>query len=178
MPKIRQGITEAVFYLFRINPLTGCIEGPCGTGFFVIRSSIRSNGAPHIYEITNWHVALDAGASIIRINTSDGKSRFVELDPSEWEQSAEGDDLAATDLSEKLNQSADQVIGLYEDMFITPDLIRKFEIGLGEDTFMCGLFTGHHGGERNIPVTTFGNLAMLANAAAPVKLETGAERPC
>jgi hypothetical protein len=178
MPRIRQAAVDATFYLFRRNPKTGKIDGPWGTGFFVIRSSKLPSGYPHLYAVTNWHVAVDSGASIIRVNTHDGKSRPIEYDPGEWTYPQDGDDLAIIDVTEKLDPGNDQMIGLYEDMFVTEKEFETFSIGLGEDTFMCGLFASHHGGDRNVPVVRFGNLSMLANSAAPVELETGAKLPC
>lgn len=181
MPKVRQEITQAVFYLFRRNPKTGKIDGPCGTGFFVIRSSEHPTGKPHAYAVTNWHVACRLGASIIRVNLREQqsrKSRCIELDPSEWLYPANGDDLAIADISDKVNPTTDLVIGLHEDMFISRERIAEYEIGIGEDCFMCGLFVSHHGGERNVPVARFGNISMMASDDAPVKLETKARRPC
>jgi hypothetical protein len=178
MPRIRQAAVDATFYLFRRNPQTGAIDGPWGTGFFVIRSSKIPTGHPHFYAVTNWHVAIDAGASIIRVNTHDGKSRFIDYHPDEWKCPQTGDDLAAIDVTTELDPGNDQMIGLFEDMFVTQKEFESFSIGLGEDTFMCGLFTSHHGGERNVPVVRFGNLSMLATEAAPVELDAGASVPC
>jgi hypothetical protein len=178
MPKIREAVVEATFYLFRQNPKVDKIDGPFGTGFFVIRPSAHPTGHPHIYAVTNWHVARDAGASIIRVNTRDGKSRLIKYEPHEWKCPANGDDLAIIDVTRELDPNGDEAIGLYEDMFLSEDLIRTFSIGVGDDAFMCGLFVSHHGGERNVPVIRFGNLSMMATAAAPVELETGASRAC
>ena len=178
MPKIVASVPEAVFYLFRHNPKAGAVEGLCGTGFLVLRPSIRPNGTPHAYGVTNWHVAMSAGASIIRVNTRNGKSRFIEYGPEEWHSPSNGDDLAVIDVSEKLDLVLDDVTGLYEDIFITPEAIKAFSIGIGEDAFMCGLFASHHGGERNVPVARFGNLSMMATDAAPVDLATGKRLAC
>jgi hypothetical protein len=178
MPRIQHSLPQAVFYLFRLNPETGLEDGPWGTGFIVMRSSRHPTGKPHVYGITNWHVAHQLGASIIRVNTKAGKSRFIQLDPSEWAKAKDEDDLSAVDLSDQIDLERDEVIGLYEDLFVTPLVVERFDIGLGEDTFMCGLFASHHGGERNIPMTRFGNIAMMASQAAPVELETGFKRPC
>src|SRR4051812_48544516 len=90
MPKIRVALPETVFYLYRLEHDDRMERdrraGPFGTGFLVIRASMK--GASHIYGISNLHVVCgECGASIIRINTRDGKSRFIDLDPSEWEWS-------------------------------------------------------------------------------------------
>jgi hypothetical protein len=174
VPKIRRALPESVFYLFKLDPKSGKRRGPFGTGFFVIRPGL---GEPHIYGITNWHVARQQGASIVRVNTRDGKSRFIELDPSEWECPKDNDDLAAVDLTERMKPE-DDLLCLFEDMFITPEIIKDFDIGVGDDVFMCGLFASHHGGERNVPVARFGNISMMANSQAPIELETRAELPC
>jgi len=121
---------------------------------------------------------MSAGASIIRVNTRNGKSRFIEYGPEEWHSPSNGDDLAVIDVSEKLDLVLDDVTGLYEDIFITPEAIKAFSIGIGEDAFMCGLFASHHGGERNVPVARFGNLSMMATDAAPVDLATGKRLAC
>lgn len=178
MPKIRSNIPLTTFYLFRENPKTGEIEGPFGTGFFVLRASQRA-GATHLYAVTNWHVAVDAGASIIRINTAGGQnSRYLKFGPEEWTYPSNGDDLAAIDVTAQIDLIKDHVLGLYEDMFVTEEIIETFSIGLGEDTFMCGLFASHHGGNRNIPVIRFGSLSMFADSDTPVELETGTRMPC
>jgi hypothetical protein len=158
MPKIREAVIDATFYLFRLNPRTGKMDGPCGTGFFILRSSERPTGRPHVYAVANKHVvAMRAGASIIRVNTRDGKSRFIEYDPSEWMFPPNNDDLAVIDVTLAIDPNHDQMIGLYEDMFVTPVAIDNFEIGVGEDTFMCGHFASHDGGEKNVHVIRFGN---------------------
>ena len=43
------------------------------------------HGSEHYYAVSNWHVANDGMASVIRLNTKDGKTRFIEKDPAvDW----------------------------------------------------------------------------------------------
>ena len=37
------------------------------------------------YAVSNWHVAVREGASVVRINTKDGKSESFEFGPEQWE---------------------------------------------------------------------------------------------
>jgi hypothetical protein len=48
-----------------------------------------------VYAITNWHVAVNNGNSVIRINRHDGAPAIFEFDPSDWQFIPEGDDVAA-----------------------------------------------------------------------------------
>lgn len=43
---------------------------------------------------------------------------------------------------------------------------------IGDQTIMLGLFTDYHGGEINVPVGRFGNLAALPNSKAPIRLSS------
>jgi hypothetical protein len=177
MPKIRQALIDNIFYLFGRDPKSGEIAGPLGTGFFVRRSEGEEGAFVHHYAVTNWHVAVRSGGSIIRLNTRDGKSRLLEYDPSDWYFEAGKDDIAIIDVTDDLVAGTDAIFVQAEDTFLTRETIEKFEIGFGEDAFMIGMFVHNHGKERNIPAARFGNLSMLANAGAPIEMENGAMRP-
>jgi len=176
LPKLHQSMPHCVFYLYGRDPKTGEIVGPHGTGVFVARKSKRNLGENHVYAVTNWHVAC-RGSSIIGINRSDSVRRFLEFDPSEWHFTGKGDDIAAIDITDH-QETHDLVVTIHEEMFVTPEVIEQFEIGPGEDTFMCGLFASHPGVTANVPAFRFGNISVLADVVAPVEVETGARRPC
>lgn len=183
MPKLGS-MSESVFYLFGLDPQTGKIRGPDGTGVFIARVPSSRYSCIHIYAVTNRHLAAE-GASIIRVNTR-GKnntkgdtSRFVKFEPIDWHYPEDGDDLAIIDVTDHIDPDFDDVIALYEEVFITPEIIKEFQIGQGDDTFMCGLFASHDGGTRNAPVQRFGNISLMPTDDAPVRLQnTGAKLPC
>lgn len=170
MPRIRKDLKDSIFYLYRRDPKTGEIIGPEGTGFLMS----RDGHAQRCYAVANWHVAV-RGASIIRLN-SNGGVRFLEYDPSEWHFRPRRDDIAMIDITGELEEG-DETFMLSEEMFVTRDIIAEFEIGLGEDLFMIGMFAENHGGDRNIPAARFGNLSMLAHPSALIRLENDASRP-
>jgi hypothetical protein len=177
MPRVHPQLQDCVFFLFRRNPESGEIdEGPLGSGFFISRSPGAKPGLNHLYAVSNWHLAIELGASIIRLNTKGGKTRFLEYDPMDWTFSRE-DDLAIVDVHDDL-RPGDDIAHFNERDFLAGERWSRAGLTIGEDAFMIGLFTSHHGGDWNTPCARFGNIAMLAHALNPVEMWTGFERPC
>jgi hypothetical protein len=177
MPRVDPNLARSVFYLFRRDPRTNEVTGPHGTGVIVGRESDRFPGEHHCYGVTNWHVACQLGASIIRINGRDAVRTF-EFDPMDWHFLRNGDDLAAVHMPDGADV-AGLIAMVPEQIFANQAVIADFEIGPGDDTFMCGLFLNHYGnGEKIRPSFRFGNISMLADDDAPLEVATGACRPC
>lgn len=176
MPRIPKQVENNVFYLYRTDPKTGEVTGPWGTGFVVV----RPYGPPdllmgHYYAVSNHHVAVDGGASLIRINTAKG-SRLIDTDPLDWTFFGQGDDLCVTDITDQLDPD-DDISAVKEDTFASRKLIDDYEIRFGEDAFMVGLFVDHGGSKRNAPSTRFGNVSRLASESDLVKQPNGNLRP-
>src|SRR6185312_10181152 len=84
MPRIPPKFLDNVFYLYHdeSNARQGKDFG--GTGFLVgIPSSVP--GHQYVYAVSNWHVAVRDGASVIRLNTKDGGTDVFDFGPEEWE---------------------------------------------------------------------------------------------
>ena len=179
VPKIGDRFNKAVFFLYRTNPKTGIVEGPLGTGFFTYQFGSGELGkrSVHYYGITNHHVAIGLGATIIRINTKDGGTRSLPFETEDWHFVPNGDDICAVDIDVSNFQPDDAWDCIPEHTFLTRKEIESREIGLGENAFMVGLFVSHHGGKKNTPGGRFGNLAMLADDSAPIRTEGGFNRP-
>ena len=47
------------------------------------------------------------------------------------------------------------------DLIVTPEVIKQQEIGVGNEVFLVGLFSQHHGERRNIPIVRVGNIAAM-----------------
>ncbi|WP_316234918.1 MULTISPECIES: hypothetical protein [unclassified Bradyrhizobium] len=178
MPRIDHFWTNTVFYLYRLNPRTGIIDAsPSGTGCFVQRPS-RLTGLSHMYAISNWNVTQDGGGSIIRINKPYGSTFNIELNPEDWIFDPKGDDLSAVDVTDHLFGNFDEVWVVDEENdFVSQSKFDDLRIGVGEDTVMLGMFSGHHGGDRNIPSARFGNISMLPSDKALVQQPNGVRRP-
>jgi hypothetical protein len=175
MPRLRQDIGSAVFYLYGIDPKTGSRRGPLGSGFVVARPSTKFPNFRHYYGVSNWHLTHDIGASIIRINTDKG-SRFIDKSPEDWHFEPNGDDLSIIDLTDEA-QSNDQVAHYVDVGFADRSFLKRFEVSVGEDAFMTGLFAANHGGERNAPVARFGNVSLLASDDILIEQPNGIARP-
>jgi hypothetical protein len=114
---------------------------------------------PHIYAVTNYHVAVRGGASVIRINCHDEPPAIFALDPSDWKFVPNGDDIAVTRLT--LNPFRHRFNVLTLDYFVRPDQVQNRYIRAGEDVFMVGRFMDHDGGEVNMPAVRFGHVSVM-----------------
>jgi hypothetical protein len=181
VPKIGHRYDNCVFYLYRTNPKSGKIEGPLGTGFFVFKFGEGEPGkrGVHYYGITNHHVAVALGASMIRINTKGGGTRFLPFETEDWHFLPGGlVDLCAVDIDMSNFQPDDEWKCVSEYSFLCKDEAVRLDIGFGENTFMIGLFVSHHGGSRNVPSARFGNVAMMADDNTPISTEGNYCSPC
>jgi len=84
MPKLPPQVLQIPFYLYHSveDARSGAKFG--GTGFFVGYPTGIDETSLFIYAVTNWHVAVRDGASIIRVNKKGGGIDVFEFDPSEW----------------------------------------------------------------------------------------------
>jgi hypothetical protein len=65
---------------------------------------------------------------------------------------------------------------LSTDMFAGPEVRETHGIGPGDEVFMTGLFTQHHGRKRNLPIVRSGIIAAMPQEPIPDD-ETGLEYP-
>jgi hypothetical protein len=169
MPRLNQNFLDGVFFVYGTDPQSGKY-GPSGTGVLVGHRArgVAFNVYRHVYAVTCHHVISHCGHDI-RINTKDGKSRTIEIEPHEWEFIPGGPDLAAVDVTERLFSARQQVAVCPPQMFADREFIEQAEVGAGEDGFMLGLFADHPGKERNLIAARFGNLSLLADETEPLK---------
>ena len=179
MPRLNPVFKRSVFFLFGIHPKTGKRVGPHGTGVLIgVPPDDSSVGwyLAHFYAITCQHVA-PRGSSIIRINTNNGKSRFIKLDPDEWEWIPGHDDLAAIDVTDRIDRDNDSWSVLPSSLLLTRNFIQKNELEIGEDGFMLGLFAEVPGVHRNLIASRFGNVSLLAADDVLIEQPNNSKRP-
>jgi hypothetical protein len=68
-------------------------------------------------------VAVQGGASIIRFNTKDSGTRYLEYDPSDWLFRPGSGDIAAVDITAEI-RAMDQIFIQSE---LTPDIIEDLK---------------------------------------------------
>jgi hypothetical protein len=175
MPRFNPALLQSVFFLFAKDTRTGKegeFLGPYGTGVIVGLATTRPQST-HFYAVTARHVHQKTGAYLIRINTRNGKSAHIDVDPNDWVSEPTGPDLAAADITEEMRRRNHDFSYFPADMFCTRDFIAKRDVTIGEDGFMLGLFHDLPGKERNLIAARFGNIALMADEAAKVKLPGG-----
>jgi hypothetical protein len=168
MPKIPPRVIDSVFYLYanREDALAG--KNPGGTGFVVeYRGGVLGRTRLY-YGVTNWHVACRNGDSVIRLNNRGGGIDVIELGPEDWEFLPGRYDVAAVPVS--VDNNVHEVSSIPTHMFVEE---RSHQIGVGEDTFMIGLFLDHDGIITNVPSARFGHVSMLPNPHATIEQPTG-----
>jgi hypothetical protein len=168
MPRIATEILNSPFYLYhsRKDAEEGKRFG--GTGFFVGypmpgHVPFRQDGVAFLYAVTNWHVAVRDGASVMRINKIGGGVDILEFDPSEWEFLPKGPDLAiiGPDRLAGLSETTHNFVAIHLDVFLDRTDVPLLKIGPGEDIFMLGRFVDHDGAASNVPAARFGNISVM-----------------
>lgn len=137
---------------------------PKGTGFF---ASVSAKIGHFCYLVTAEHVVSGLTAAghekiWVRVNNDAGAASYVLTTPRDWifHPNAERD---PTDVAIVPVGFPDGAVFYAVDtsMFLTPDLFTKHEYGLGDEIVVIGLFTGHVGKGRNIPLVRIGSIAAL-----------------
>jgi hypothetical protein len=161
MPRIPPEVLYSTFYLYPSVEAAKAGEKFGGTGFFVSYPTGIPEAPSLLYAVTNWHVAVRDGCSVMRVNTSSGVDIF-DLDPSEWEFVAAGPDMAVVPHRRLgVKESTHQIIALSVDMLLTRDDIANLNINPGDDVFMIGRFVDHDGAASNVPSARFGNISVM-----------------
>lgn len=181
MPRIPQHMVNGVFYLYATMDDARAGKRPGGTGFIVRYAGYANQYASqhYFYGVTNWHVAVQGGFSIIRLNTKDGGTDIIELGPEDWYFEANKADVAVVPLG--LDENVHDVSSISTQEFEykpdwPPDMPYVF--GVGEDVFMIGLFIDHDGVTTNLPSARFGNISMMPNEKAKIKQPNGFQGEC
>ena len=177
MPRLNPLLKNSVFFLFGLNPATGKVEGPVGSGVIVglPRTDLEVNGPRHAYAVTARHV-VESGGSMPRINVMNGDSRLLDFDPGEWTYHPAGDDIAAIDITDHI-RSDDQLMVIPDNWLTVSGSIDFYNIGLGEDGFMLGLFAHVPGDKKNIVSARFGNISLFGSDDLLIEHEDGGKHP-
>lgn len=173
MPRLSPRMQSTAFFMFGEDPETGERKA-CGTGSLIGLNhpdfDPQQQFTGDAYAVTAAHV-VRGGGSLIRLNTKDGGHRFLEFDPAEWTFS-DTDDLAAVDVTDLLRDQDEAVI-IHDTWLAEQPILKHYQIGLGEDGFMLGLFSNLVGTNRNAVTGRFGNVSLLARSDAPIEYGGG-----
>jgi hypothetical protein len=146
------------------------------TGFFVAipceSPELRQMEMRTSYFVTAKHVATDMkdrevyflvnsrGGGVVIIAGVFGQHWF--LHPS--------DDIADVAVIQVVLNSEADVKGIALDHFGLPERLKQYDIGIGDEVFITGLFTAVPGTTQNMPIIRSGNLAMLPREQVQTEL--------
>lgn len=157
MPAIPSTLLHSVCYLYPDKESAREGRDSGGTGFLVGIRIEADRSLVNLYLVSNYHVAIKNGNSVIRVNKKDGSCDIFEHDPSEWHFVRGGGDVAAIPM--KLDMAVHDVTYLdVSGLAKTPQELAH--IGPGDDIFMIGRFIDHDGGNTNKPAARFGNVSI------------------
>jgi len=168
MPKLGRykPILDTAFFLYRSVEDAQLGKDCGGTGFLVSVPTPWPDRV-HVYGVTNWHVAVDAGASVIRLNTKDGNAETFDLGPEAWQFIPNFHDIAVVPLEIKQHHNVKHL----QYQFMRPkEYVLEQEVGPGDDVFMIGRFIDYDGVQTNHPSMRFGHISM---ADAPIRQPNG-----
>ena len=170
MPVIPPELLNCCFYLYKSKDDAKAGRPFGGTGFVIAIPSGVDERRCHTFGVTNWHVAVRDGCSVIRMNKQGGGVAIIERDPAEWIFRPKWHDLAIIGLPD----ADEAVTALHRNMFLTKDDVIELGIWSGADVFMIGRFVDHDGRSTNEPSTRFGNMSVMPGVHK-IKQPTNAE---
>lgn len=163
--RIPPDLLRTIFY---IGETSGDKERLVGTGFFV---AVPDEIKPHrwMYMVTAKHVLESVDGNYwIRINLRDGTTRTVGGDALKWRHHPayrvpdNRIDIAVCMTPYDVESTA---FTLEPRDFVYDPV--KWNISVGDEAFVIGLFTYFSGSRRNTPIVRTGNLAMLPEEKVP-----------
>jgi len=135
-----------------------------GTAFFVSRS-VEDLESSFTYVVTAKHV-IDkirdrlAEKVCLRLNFKDGDARWLETDISNWHFHPDDSEVDVALLRWGFPIDCDHLY-LATNMLLTSERVEKYEIGIGDDVVISGLFARQYGLKINIPIVRIGNIAAM-----------------
>jgi hypothetical protein len=173
MPKIPSEILNSTFHLYKSECDAQKGEPFGGTGFFVGWPAALPNNCVY-YALTNWHVAVRDGFSVIRLNKKNGGTEIFDLGPEQWEFIPGGPDVAVVPPSLlSIDDSIHKVTAISASLFVDQEFSSTYGIGPGEDVFMVGRFVDHDGVDTNVPSVRFGHVSVMPQSVLQPSGSTG-----
>lgn len=159
-PKNVENILKTVCYIGILNFESNSIV-PIGTGFFLGRDLI--NGEP-TFVVTAKHIINGAKSRgvenvYLRTNMTDGRLLNVKTTFDEWIEHQDPNvdvvilKLNVPDYMDHLLQKESELMSL--------DDFKDSIVSVCDDVIIAGLFTHHHGSNRNLPIIRTGTISAL-----------------
>lgn len=158
MPRLGNTILTSVVFLYPSREHAERHERCGGTGL-IVGKSMEGTNLNATYLVTCKHVALGS-SPVARINCrSGGKPDVFDLLDLDYVEHPSGVDLAVHPLMGHINTDKHAFTFTPIERFVTPELMAKHDIGIGDEVFMVGRFFNMQGAGENAPAARFGNFS-------------------
>ncbi len=146
-----------------------------GTAFFVSLNETCSLHGDATFErkfsymVTAKHVAdkLNGSDWVVRINNREGRSVEFEATGIKWWDHPTESATVDSVVTPFAFQKALDVATISDSLFATPELLEEYEIGVGDEVYVAGLFSKITDTGKNQPVVRTGHFAMMPNEKIP-----------
>lgn len=171
VPRIPDPMAECSVFLYNSERAAKEGQHSGGSGFLVHVPS-QAAGYGHLYAVTNKHI-VDNGFHVLRLTKKTGGIETVRTTPDSWVRHPRYDvAVNAVEFSPEIFRWW----SIATTDFITEEIIRVYNIGLGDEAFLVGRLVVHAGRQKNAPVARFGNVSLMVDPSEPIKCE-GYEQP-
>ena len=171
--RIPDRLLKTVGFVSRYDPdgEGGSYIKPGGTAFIVGVLMDEKNVLAHLVTAKHVAKAIEADEGVIALNGKDGMPLFLRTGAQKWfYHPTEKDSVDVAVLpfgSPRFNEY--DIEWISETVFVTDQKIAEFDIGLGDELVIIGLFTQFYGKTKVIPLVRTGNIAMMPKDKLPVK---------
>jgi len=180
MPRIDDKFLEYSIYLYPTEPDANSGNKAGGSGFLVampmygkehwlLHGSCPRLDQYHLYAATCRHLIQPREerkqpSPVVRMNTLDGRVKVIPAKVDEWKCSVTNDvAVLPLDYDPTYRQ-----LHLNVDLFLTQEVMRQHDVGVGDDVVMVGRLVHHDGTQTNQPSVRFGRISMMpANVYHP-----------
>jgi hypothetical protein len=167
LPAIAPSFFDSTVYLYpsEVDATDGTALG--GSGFIVAVPSRHADLTPYLRVVTNRHVVEDGRCRFVRFKGRTGDAVIMQTHLEHWVR-ADDDDLAVMGfgIPKEIEWHA-----ISTDIFLDENCeVEGWPVLPGDEVFFFGRFITHDGRQRNKPVVRFGNVSMLPDPDALVKI--------
>jgi hypothetical protein len=137
-----------------------------GTAFFV-GVPIEGTKLNFMYLVTAKHIidAIQTKSAdkkvYLRMNLINGGAEFISTSIDRWVFHPQESNVDVATLNWAPSGEKFDYLALPIKYALTEDVIKKENIGVGDDVFLVGLFANHFGSKRNLPIVRVGNIASM-----------------
>jgi hypothetical protein len=139
-----------------------------GTAFVVSVPFDEKSACLHLVTAKHVALALRNGEAALVMNAKDGQPRWMKNGMTEWfyHPTDPSVDVAVMPMATPRAVDYDYQ-DIPVDLFVTPERLVKYNIGIGDETVNVGMFKPFLGATRFTPMVRTGTLAMMPDGRVP-----------